>query len=237
MAQATTSDLEFRAIDGRAQSVREAVYSRHSIRNFEEREIPREELEGLFQDALRAPSWKNSQPWNIHLVTGAKRKAMADRLQAAARAGQSNPDSEWLETFPADAKRRMFDLGMKVYGAAGIDRKDKDARDAFMLRNFEFFGAPAAIFITTRFEDNFYVGIDLGCFVSTVMLLARERGLGTCAQAALSAFPDVVREELGLAPEEKVVCGMSLGYPMADSDLNRYHTPRRELSEALTIYD
>lgn len=233
----TAQNPEFQEIAGKALSVREAVYTRHSIRRFEERAVPRPELEGLFQDAQRAPSWKNSQPWQIHLVTGQRRDAMADRLQKAARAGEPRPDTPWLEVFPAEAKRRMFDLGMKIYGVAGIDRKDKAARDQFMLDNFGFFGAPAAAFITSRFEPNFYVGIDLGCYLNTVMLLARERGLGTCPQAALSAFPDEVRDELGLSAEERVVCGISIGYPLADSDLNRYHTPRRELSEALSYYE
>ncbi len=237
MSEQTLTMGEFQAVGGRSETVRDAVYSRHSIRHYESRPVPRAELDALFADALRAPSWKNSQPWKIHVLTGASRDRMADRLQAAARAGTPAPDTAWLESFPADAKRRMFDLGMKIYGVAGIDRKDKDARDAFMLRNFEFFGAPVAIFITTRFDLNFYVGLDLGCFLESIMLLARERGLGTCPQAALSAFPDVVRAELGLAPEDRVVCGLSLGYPREDSDLNRFHTPRLDATEILAYYE
>jgi nitroreductase len=80
----------------------------------------------------------------------------------------------------------MFDLGMKIYGVAGIDRKDKAARDQFMVDNFKFFDAPVAVFITSNFEMNYYVGIDIGCYLQSVMLLAREHGLGTCPQAALS---------------------------------------------------
>ncbi len=91
----------------------------------------------------------------------------------------------------ADAKRRMFDLGMKIYGVAAIDRKDK---------------------------------------------AAREQGLGTCPQAALSATPDIVRAELGIPEENKVLVGLSLGYPLPDPELNRFHTPREAYEEKVKFY-
>lgn len=227
---------EFIDIAGISGSVRDAVFTRHSARDFEKRPIPENKLQELMKDALRSPSWKNSQPWQLHVVTGKTRDRLAAKLTAAAKAGTPAPDTVWPEAFPSDIRRRMFDLGMKIYGVAGIERKDKEARDAFMLRNFEFFGAPVALFITSRCDLNFYVGLDIGCFLNTVMLLAREKGLGTCPQAALSAFPAVVREELSLPEEEKVVCGMSIGYPIADSRLNTYHTPRETPESLIHFY-
>ncbi|MCE9500542.1 MAG: nitroreductase [Leptospira sp.] len=229
--------MESILIDNVANTVVEAVRTRHSVREYEDRKIPSELLQELFAESLRAPSWKNSQPWRIHIVTGEARDRMSEKLVSAARAGAPNPDSPWLENYPSDVKRRMFDLGMRVYGVAGIDRKDKAAREAFMLRNFEFFGAPAAAFITTNFEMNFYVGLDIGCLLQTVMLLARTYGLGTCPQAALGAFPDVVRSEFGLPVEERVVCGISLGYPKPGSGLNEFHSPREEFSSLVKFYD
>lgn len=227
-----TATTDFIAIDGSASSVTQAIETRHSIREFQNREVPDAMIHKIFGDALRAASWKNSQPWEVHIVTGAARDAMSKRLLNAAGSGEPKPDTSWPAGGPADAKRRMFDLGMKIYGVAGIDRKDKEARDAFMLRNFAFFDAPVAAFITTRFDLNFYVGLDIGCYLNTIMLLARENGLGTCPQAALSAFPDVVRDALKLSSEHKVACGISLGFPKPDSQLNRFHTPR-ETSEDL----
>ena len=134
-------------------SVSDAIRTRHSVREFEDRAIPESALRELLEDALRAPSWKNSQPWQLHVLTGAKKTGLAQKLVAAASgAATPRPDTAWLESYPNDARKRMFDLGMQVYGVAGIDRKDKAARDAFMLRNFEYFGAPAAILITTNFD-------------------------------------------------------------------------------------
>lgn len=219
-----------------AKTVTEAMNTRHSIREYEGAPIPEEVLQRIFTKALRSPSWKNSQPWKVHIVSGEKRKELSEALTDAAKSSNPTPETNWPESYPSDAKKRMFDLGMKIYGVAGIDRKDKEARDEFMLRNFSFFGAPTAVFITSKFDLNFFVGIDLGCFLQSVLLLAREEGLGTCPQAALGAFPVVVRNALGLPNEEKVIMGLSIGYPKANSDLNRYHTPREEANDLIRVY-
>ncbi|TGL65580.1 nitroreductase [Leptospira jelokensis] len=219
-----------------ANTVSEAIETRHSIREYEQTPIPEEVLQRIFAKALRSPSWKNSQPWKVHILSGEKRKELAESLTNAAKTSNPIPETNWPESYPSDAKKRMFDLGMKIYGVAGIDRKDKEARDQFMLRNFSFFGAPTAVFITSKFDLNFFVGIDLGCFLQSVLLLAREEGLGTFPQAALGAFPDVVRNALNLPKEEKVIMGLSIGYPKANSELNRYHTPREGADDLIRFY-
>ncbi len=231
-----TAGERFLAVHGAATNLFEAVESRHSVRAYEDRPVPAEVLEDLFGRALRAPSWKNSQPWKYHIVTGERRNRLADLLVKAAQESEPAPDVAWPEAYPAQAKRRMFDLGMRVYGVAGIDRKDRQARDAFMLENFRFFGAPVAVFITTDFATDFFTGMDLGCALQTVLLLARAYGLGCCPQAALGAFPAVVRRELDLAETDKIVCGISIGYPEAGKALNEFHAPRLELSEAAKFY-
>lgn len=219
-----------------AASVSEALETRHSIREYLSKPIPDDVLQRIFIKALRTPSWKNSQPWKVHIVNGTKREELSKELVETALKSPPRPDTSWPESYPSDAKRRMFDLGMKIYEAAGIERKDKDARNEFMLRNFTFFGAPTAVFITSKFELNYYVGIDMGCFLQSVLLLAREEGLGTCAQAALGSFPDVVRSSLSLPQEEKVILGLSIGYPKPDSELNSYHTPRESAKDLIHFY-
>jgi nitroreductase len=227
---------EFLDVTKTAASVSEALTTRHSIREFESRPSPEDILYDIINKSLRAPSWKNAQPWKIHVVSGNQRDLMADKLIEAAKSGKPNPSTAWLESYPSDAKKRMFDLGMKIYGVAGIERKDKNARDEFMLRNFSFFGAPTAIFITSNFDLNFFIGIDLGCYLQSLLLMAREHGLGTCAQAALGAFPDVVSEQLSIPQEEKVILGISLGYPKSESQLNSYHTPRESMDKLVQFY-
>ncbi|GBF50327.1 nitroreductase [Leptospira ryugenii] len=227
---------EFIDIHNKAITVTDAMSTRHSIRQFLDKPVPKEVLDRIFSTALRAPSWKNSQPWKLHIVQGQKKIELAKEMSEHAMQSSPQPETAWPEGYPSDAKKRMFDLGMRVYGVAGIDRKDKEARDQFTLRNFQFFDAPVAVFLSTRFELSFFVGIDIGCLVQSVLLLAREEGLGSCAQAALGAFPQVVKKSLSLPEEEKVILGFSLGYPKPDSDLNRFHTPREGKDSLIQYY-
>jgi nitroreductase len=227
---------EFVDVHYPSQSVTEAIMTRHSVREFSNKPIPDNIIKEIMSSSLRAPSWKNIQPWKINVVTGNTRNSLSSKLVEAATSSSPNPETMWLDTYPSNAKKRMFDIGMKVYGVAGIDRKDKQARDEFMLNNFRFFQAPTVLILTTNFELNFFVGIDLGCYVESVLLLAREHGLGTCAQAALGAFPQVVKEELDLPADEKVIMGISIGYPKEDSNLNRFHSPREEADNLIRYY-
>lgn len=231
------ADAASRPVHHPAPGVVEAIQTRHSVREYQQRPIEPQLLRELLEHVLRAPSWKNAQPWKFYAVTGAARNRVSEALVAAALGGEPAPDLAWPEVYPPAAKRRMFDLGMQIYGVAGIDRKDRAARDQFMLDNFRFFGAPAAIFIATDFDCNFFTGLDIGCALQTILLASRAFGLGTCAQAALGAFPDVVRCELDLPANEKIVCGVSLGYPRENSRLNEFHTPRIATDQGIRIYD
>ena len=52
--------------------LREAIRSRRSIRQFLAKPVSEELIEDLIASALWAPSWSNSQPWEIVVVTGEK---------------------------------------------------------------------------------------------------------------------------------------------------------------------
>ena len=48
----------------------ELMKERHSARDFQSKEIPEETLKEIIKTALDSPSWCNSQPWNVYVVTG-----------------------------------------------------------------------------------------------------------------------------------------------------------------------
>ena len=48
----------------------ELMKQRHSARKFQSKEIPEETLKSIITTALDSPSWCNSQPWNVYVVTG-----------------------------------------------------------------------------------------------------------------------------------------------------------------------
>jgi nitroreductase len=72
-------------------------------------------------------------------------------------------------------------------------------------------------------------------FLQGVMVAARARGLDTCPQVAWVEFPRQVAEVLGIPPEERIVCGMSLGYADPDAPENRLVTEREPVAGFATF--
>jgi nitroreductase len=112
----------------------------------------------------------------------------------------------------------------------GIGRGDWAARDAQLRRNFEFFGAPVALFIFTHKGLDEYSVSDAGFFVQNLLLSAHARGLGACAQGMLAIWPKPVRSEFTVPKHYKLVFGVSLGYP-SDSSVNDFEAERLPIDQ------
>jgi nitroreductase len=61
------------------------------------------------------------------------------------------------------------------------------------------------------------------------MLAAHVRGLATYPQVSFVRFQSVIAEQLGLAPDEMVTCGMSCGYEDEQAVVNRLNMPREPI--------
>jgi len=59
------------------------------------------------------------------------------------------PDGDYQTNFeyPVDLQPRRRETRFGLYQLLGINRGDRAAREAQMRRNFEFFGAPVALFV------------------------------------------------------------------------------------------
>jgi nitroreductase len=51
-------------------NVTEAINGRHSIRAFLSKPVEKGKLDAVLSASVRAPSWANTQPWEIFVVTG-----------------------------------------------------------------------------------------------------------------------------------------------------------------------
>ena len=63
-------------------------------------------------------------------------------------------------------------------------------------------------------------------FMQTLMLLAVERGLDTCAQEFWARYPATVAKFIGLPDDHMVFSGMALGYRDPDAPINTWRTRR-----------
>jgi nitroreductase len=207
--------------------LQQLLRDRYSCRAYRPDAVPREVLERAFAAAQRTPSWCNTQPWQVHVVSGAARQGMADRLYALAAAGEpAEPDLPFPPGYDGVYRERRKVCGVQLYESLGIGREDRDRARAQALENFRGFGAPHMAFITTEAALGVYGMLDCGLYLMSLMLCLEAEGVSTVAQAALASYPQSVRDHFGLPSHRKVVCGLSFGYGDAAAPVNGYRTAR-----------
>jgi nitroreductase len=143
-----------------------------------------------------------------------------------------NPDFTHQNPYPEVLLQRSQRVGKGIYDTLQIDRTDSKARLNFLERNYEFFGAPTALFFFTHRGLDQFGTLDLGLYMEATMLAATASGLGTCAQGYLGNYPDIIREEFEVSDDYALVCGMSIGYP-SDHAINSWRAERLPLEELL----
>jgi nitroreductase len=200
-----------------AAAVDAAIETRHSMRAFLPTPVPRETLEDLLRVASRAPSGTNTQPWQVHVLTGAAKRRFSDRIQAV----YDHPEelathSEEYAYYPREWASPYIDrrrkVGWDLYGLLNIAKGDKARMHEQHGRNYSFFDAPVGLMFTIDRLMQQGSWLDYGMFIENIMIAARGRGLHTCPQAAFTQFHRVIAEELQLKPTQMLVCGMALGY-------------------------
>jgi len=210
-----------------------AIKNRASTRAFLKKSVPTEIIETILDAARFAPSGVNTQPWHVIVIGGVTKQKLSEALIEARHQGIfQHPDynyypKEWVEPF----RGRRKACGIALYNALDIKREDTEKRNEVWERNYNFFGAPIGLlfFLDRGLEVGSW--IDIGMFIQNVMLGARDFGLETCPQASLAEYPDIVREQLDVADNMFVVCGMSLGYPDTEHAINQYRTEREEVAD------
>ena len=214
--------------------VSEAVESRQSIREYLKKPVDSSLIKEILEKSARAANGGNLQPWQIFVIN---KESMADFLKQ---------QSEWTEAetpaydiYPPKLKEpyrtSRYELGEQMYSLLGIEREDKEGRFMQVLKNFEFFGAPAAIFCFVDKQMGPPQWSDLGMFLQTFMLLAQEAGLDTCAQEAWSIKQESVSYFFNVDNETMVFCGMAIGYKDPEATINKLRIERRPIDEWATF--
>ena len=230
------------ASDPSVQAVDAAITSRRSIRRFLPRPVPRDLLEQILRVAARAPSGSNTQPWQVHVLTGEALERMSRRIaQAYDDPAQAASHTEEYAYYPRQWQspylERRRKVGWDLYGLLGIAKTDKAGMHAQHRRNFLFFDAPVGLLFSIDRVMEQGSWLDYGMFLQNVMIAARARGLDTCPQAAFTQFHRIIEDELGLRDTQQVVCGMSLGWADPEAVENTLHTERADVAEFTTFVD
>ncbi len=219
-------------------TVSDALKKRVSIRAFLDKPVPEETLRTIFARAQLAPSNCNVQPWQVYVVSKAKKDALKDALVADVMTGREpNPDFDWKVRYDGVHRDRQFGSANALYSSMGIERQDKQGRMMAMLRNWMFFDAPHAAFFTMEKYLNIMGAVDIGIYAQTLALLMAEQGIASCMQGALGQFPDPVRDMLNIPPERGILFGMSFGYADESAPVNTTRTDREPLEESVCFVE
>ena len=225
--------------DHNNMNIKEAIEGRISTRAFLDKDIPKETINNLLKTSRWAPSGTNTQPWKVIVVNGDTKQKISDALLTAVKnkvkghADYQYYPEAWVEPF----KGRRFQCGMDLYSALDIGRDDSEKRMEAGLNNFRFFGAPTSLFFFIDKDMGKGSWVDMGMFIQSVMLAAREYGLGSCPQASVADYPDIVREITGVSDQYHLICSLSLGYPDESKPVNQYRTRREDVDSFTTWLD
>ena len=215
---------------------RDIVTRRRSLRAFRSQPVAPDILESVFTTAMKAPSNCNTQPWLVHVASGASLQNLREEMPKRFMAGEMSMDFPYDGSYEGVYKQRQYGAAQALYDAMDFAREEKDKRQGAFLRNFCFFDAPHVAFMFLPEPFGLREACDMGMFAQTLMLAMTAHGLGSCPQTSLSFQVDYVREQLGVDAANKLVFGISFGYPETDAPVNRCNTDRAALADLVTFH-
>jgi nitroreductase len=217
-------------------NVIEALQSRHSTRAFLPKPVYRELLLKVLEDANKAPSYANSQPWEVFIAAGDSLDTLRKGFLGEYRAGTKiHPDIPMVKVWPDPYKTLLESTGAAQLEHLGIARDDKEKRTENIENNLSCFGAPAVIYLCLNKELTNWSFYDLGLFSQSLMLAAQHHGLNTMQAAMMVVYPELIRKELAIPDSLNIVLGIAVGYAKPEDLRNRFHSSRKTLDEFVSI--
>jgi nitroreductase len=214
----------------------EVIRERKSVRAFKPNPVSQEMLRKIMEQALRAPSWANTQPWEFAVITG---KPLEEIQKGFLERGEQEPQSEVARPyeFPEPYLSRIQALAPKGWTPT------KENMEIRRIQNYKNYGAPVVIYLLVdriMFYQlkgiNVWSLYDCGSVVQNIMLLATHYELGTIAQAQSVIYPDIIRKVLGIPESKLIALGIAIGYPDWDNPVNQSQTHRETLDDVAKWY-
>jgi nitroreductase len=193
----------------------DVLTARHSVRDFLPTPVSEELIRSVLGDAQLSPSNCNTQPWDVHIVSGGKRDELSAAFISDFDAGNTSLDFSFdMSEYYGSYKERRQQQGAVYHQALGVKREDFDERRTISARNLTFYGAPhVALLYVPSFGDNVRVAADIGMYAQTFLLSLVAHGLGGIPQTMLGMFADTTRKILPIDENSKLLFGISFGYP------------------------
>lgn len=216
----------------------ETLRERRSIRGFiPDKPVAESVLNEVLELAQQAPSNCNVQPWRVFVAKGETRNRLSAEMCKELDSGNFGNPEDPIDVFADDYKKLQIECAVQLYGHMGVKRDDHQGRFYGLRRNFEFFDAPQIAIICMEQHFGIGVALDVGMYVQTLMLALHTRGIGSCAQASMRHYPDIVRRELGIRQDLRILCGVAFGYEDKEVPANRTVQSRNHIANNVVFLD
>jgi nitroreductase len=213
-------------------NVTEAINGRHSIRAFLPKPVEKEKLDAVLAASVRAPSWANTQPWEIFVATGNTLEKIREGCrQKYAGKAPAAPETPRPVDWPEAEQKRIQQLRPDMERMCGA------SVEQFAALNQTMFKAPVVVYVCmdkTLSEWSLY---DIGAYSQTFMLAALEEGLSTIPAITLTLYPDVLRRELKIPDNLKITIGIAVGYADRGNGINNFVSSRKPLDETIRLFE
>jgi nitroreductase len=215
-----------------------AIETRRSIRLFMPDPIPIDVMNKILQAGSHSPSYTNTQPWEVVVVSGKKRNELSEKILNLAKAkAPTFPDLSIPKGWPAAMEERSRVHGARRLDTLGVARGDEEGREKLRLMNFEFYGAPCAVFLFMDGSLGEWSIFDMGLLTQSLILAAHSLGVESCLQASVTNYAREIKKFLGLAESKKLVICISLGYADKKAVLNTYRSIKQKPDEFTRWYE
>ena len=195
------------------------IRTRHTVRDFSSRPVPRSIIEDCIRAAGTAPNGANHQPWHFSVIGDAAMKARireaAEEEEKAFYAGKAG--EEWL----------------KALEPLGTDASKPFLEEAPWL--IVIFGERRSQSADGVLRKNYYVPESIGIATGFLIAALHKAGLAT-----LTHTPNpmsFLNEICGRPAHDKPYILMVAGYPKADATIPRHAMEKRPLNDIATFHE
>lgn len=213
------AELPAAAMQANAEAFYDFIRTRHTVRDFSSRPVPRSIIETCLRAAGTAPNGANHQPWHFSVIGNpdikARIRAAAEEEEQAFYAGKAGED--WLkalEPLGTDASKPFIEEAPWLIAIFG-ERKSASA-DGVMRKNY-------------------YVPESIGIATGFLIAALHKAGLAT-----LTHTPNpmsFLNEICGRPAHDKPYILLVLGYPKEGATIPEHAMRKRELSEIATFLE
>lgn len=201
----------------RAQDFFDTMKSRHSIRDFADRPIPKEVLEACLLAAGRAPSGANQQPWHFVVVTN---KSLKHQIRLAAE-----------EEERAFYQQRASEEWLSALGPLGTDADKSFIDKAAAL--IVIFAQHYGLSEDGNKVKHYYVQESVG--IATGFLIAALHHAGLACLTHTPSPMNFLAEILERPKNERAFLNLVVGYPAEDARVPLHATEKKAFKDFVSL--